>query len=73
MKILVNPSQDEIAAVIASSRLEAARRIVDKSTGNTYVWDAAEGTHLEGAKAIGIEYSVPAGMGEILTLNGETP
>lgn len=68
MTIFENPSADEIARIIRGSVHNAARRLVDPRNGNIYVWDAAEGTHRDGAAQLGIPYDRPPGGGDILTL-----
>ncbi len=68
MKIVKNPSAAEIAHIIGASVHKAARRITDPRNGDVYVWDAAEGTHREGADQLGVPYERPPGGGDILTL-----
>lgn len=67
MKILKNPTNEEIAAIIHGSTLKAARRITDPRTGDVYVWDATEGTHRQGADYLGVPYDRRPGEGDILT------
>jgi len=69
MRILINPSDADVIKLIRASEMKAARRIVDRAAGIVYVWDAKEGTHADGAREAGISYDVPAGMGDILTLD----
>ena len=66
IRALKNPAPHQIAALIASSKHKAAHRIEDEKTGDVYVWDAAEGTHAEGAAQLGLAYSRPPGAGDIL-------
>ena len=67
MNISKNPTPDEIAAIVARSKYAAARRIVAKN-GDAWYWPAEEGTHREGADFLGIEYNIPPGMGDIITI-----
>ena len=68
MNVLKNPTPEQIAGIITASQERAARRITDPRNGDVYVWDAAEGTHREGADQLGVAYDLRPGEGEILTL-----
>lgn len=68
MKILKNPSDEQVMRVIRGSPEKAARRIADPRNGDIYVWDAAEGTHRDGADQLGVPYDKRPGEGDILTL-----
>lgn len=64
----LNPSPEEIARIIQASAHKAARRIVDPLTGNAWYWPAEQGTHAEGASALGVPYDRRPGEGDIVTL-----
>ncbi|MGN6582238.1 MAG: hypothetical protein ACTHJV_00890 [Rhizobiaceae bacterium] len=42
LKVLQNPTTNELKGFLNRTSFNAARRIIDPSTGETYVWDAAE-------------------------------
>lgn len=63
-----NPSDDQIAKLITKSTCSAARRIVDCETGDIWIWPAELGTHRDGADALGLNYDLPPGAGDILVL-----
>lgn len=69
MRIVKNPTREELETMINRSRHKAARRIIDDD-GTVYCWPAEDGTHAEGAKQIGIRYTKPPGAGDILTVDG---
>jgi hypothetical protein len=68
MEFLRNPSTAEIKALIQRSKHKAARRIQDPRNGDFWYWDAADGTHAEGAQKLGVPYDRPPGAGDIVTL-----
>lgn len=62
-----NPTNARIAEIIASSKHQAARKIADEETGNSWFWPAEQATHAEGAKLLGVKYDRPPGAGDIVT------
>lgn len=67
MKFAKNPSDSEIVALAEASKHKALRRIVEED-GTAWYWPAEQGTHREGADSLGIAYSRPPGMGDIVTI-----
>jgi len=63
-----NPTEKQIFDLINESKHKAVRKITDKKTNDVYIWKAEESLHKEGADKLGIEYDIPSGMGEILTI-----
>jgi len=63
-----NPTHAQLEAIIRQSEVGCARRITDFSTGDQWVWDAAQATHAEGANYLGIDYALRPGEGDILVL-----
>jgi len=64
---LRNPTGEQITALVARSRHDAARRIIDPTTGDAWYWPAEQATHAEGAAKLGIPYDRPPGAGDIVT------
>jgi hypothetical protein len=68
LRILQNPSQQQLNGFMARTQYKAARRLVDPSTGDVYVWDAGNpALHDFVARRLGIEYK-PTGKGDVLFL-----
>jgi len=63
-----NPTEEEITALIKSSKLKCVRKISDPSTGDLWYWPAEQGTHAEGADFLNIAYDKEPGTGEIVVL-----
>ena len=63
-----NPTEKQIFDLINESKHKAVRKITDKKTNDVFIWKAEEAFHKEGAKKLGVEYDIPSGMGEILTI-----
>ena len=59
-----DPAPDAVAAIIEASKHKAARRLTH--AGHSYVWPAEIATHAQMAAALGIEWTTPPGLGEIL-------
>lgn len=66
---LRNPTPAEIHDLVTASKHAAARRIVDPRNGDHWYWDAALGTHAEGAANLAVPYDRPPGAGDIITLD----
>lgn len=63
-----NLTPGEVAALIATSKHKAVRRITDPRNGDHWYWKAELGTHAEGASHLGVPYNKRPGEGDILTL-----
>lgn len=69
MNFLLNPAPNQVIDLIRKSPEQAARRIVDPRNNDHWYWDAAEGTHAEGAAKLGVPYDRRPGEGDIVTLS----
>ena len=49
-----NPSQEEMAAIIARSKHDAAKWLKDAATSDVYYWPADEAFHQQVADMLGI-------------------
>jgi hypothetical protein len=61
-----NPSPAVIRDIISASINKCARRIVDQSNGDHWVWAFEQATHAEGAALLGIPYAIAPGLGDVL-------
>jgi hypothetical protein len=69
LRVLHNPTPQQMQEFLRSTRYKAARRLTDPATDDVYLWDAgAASLHQNMARRLGIEYS-PRGVGEIVTLD----
>lgn len=63
-----NPTTTQLVALIKSSAVRAARRIVCERTGDVWCWPAEKAGHSEGARIVGARYT-QAGIGDLLTMD----
>ena len=63
-----NPTEDEVAALIKSSKHRCVRKISNPETGDLWYWPAEQGTHAEGADFLNIAYDKAPGTGEVVIL-----
>ena len=58
LRILQNPSPQQMQGFMARTQYKAARRLVDPATGDVYLWDAgAPALHRNVADSLGIDWS----------------
>lgn len=56
VRVLQNPTPKEIEGFLGRTKFKAARRLIDKETGDVFIWDAADpALHDLVAKEIGID------------------
>jgi len=68
VRLLQNPTQQQLNGFMSRTEYKAARRLVDPATGDVYVWDAGNpALHDFVARRLGIEYKAK-GEGEVLFL-----
>ena len=57
IRILENPKPAELQGFLQKSKYKAARRLIDKKTGDVYVWDASDpALHKLVAEKLGIDF-----------------
>ena len=68
VRILQNPSAQDLQGFLSRTKYKAARRITDPKTGEVYVWDAGDpALHKLVAERLGIEYD--DAMGDVIGLD----
>ena len=68
VRIMQNPSPQDLQGFLSRTKYKAARRITDPKTGEVYVWDAGDpALHKLVAERLGIEYD--DAMGDVIGLD----
>ena len=60
--VLRNPTRQDVATLLEAARGGALRAAKDHRTGDVYVWDAADATHIQMLGHLGLIMGVSLGV-----------